>query len=462
MADNTAISLTNVSKVFKRYHRPIDRLKEILLPGKQRAQEFWALQNIHLEIAKGDTVGIVGLNGSGKSTLLQIIAKTLQPTTGDVQVTGRVSALLELGSGFNPEFTGRQNVFFNGRILGLSQAEIGSRFADIAVFADIGEFIDQPVKTYSSGMFVRLAFAVAINTDPDILIIDEALSVGDEAFQRKCFARIQDVQDQGATVLFVSHSAASILELCHSAVLIDSGEILLKGLPKEVVSSYQRYIYMPPDIRETARKRIKQSKNNTASTAFLETVSDLQYSSEPLIGDIGITCSGEKTKLSSQYYDPNFLPKSTVIYESSGAVINNTHINNAQGERVNILVMGETYTYQYSVKFHSHCTKVSFGMYIKTIRGVELGGATSHTDEEAIEALSSGDTVLVSFKFKCCLLPGVYFMNAGANGYKDNRYTFLHRRVDTAMFRVLDQPKLKANGIVNFQIDASTEICSAK
>jgi lipopolysaccharide transport system ATP-binding protein len=184
MGEEIAISLKNVSKCYKRYARPVDRLKEILLPGKSIAQEFWALRDINLEIPKGETLGIIGQNGSGKSTMLQIIAKTLTPTTGEVQVNGRVSALLELGSGFNPEFTGRQNVFFNGRLLGLSHEEIEDKFDEIAAFADIGDFIDQPVKTYSSGMFVRLAFAVAVSVNPDILIVDEALAVGDIYFSK--------------------------------------------------------------------------------------------------------------------------------------------------------------------------------------------------------------------------------------------------------------------------------------
>ena len=195
-----AICLKNVSKCFKRYARPVNRLKDLLLPGKSRADEFWALRNINLEVPKGQTLGIVGRNGSGKSTLLQIIVKTLTPTTGEVEVKGRVSALLELGSGFNPEFTGRQNVFFNGQLLGLSQKDIEAKFDRIAAFADIGDFIEQPIKTYSSGMFVRLAFAVATSVEPDILVVDEALSVGDEAFQRKCFARIHTIQERGGTI----------------------------------------------------------------------------------------------------------------------------------------------------------------------------------------------------------------------------------------------------------------------
>ncbi|NER53155.1 MAG: ABC transporter ATP-binding protein, partial [Symploca sp. SIO1A3] len=198
-----AISLKNISKCFKRYSRPIERLKEMLLPGKSRAELFWALRDINLELRKGQTVGIVGQNGSGKSTLLQIIAGTLTPTTGEVVVNGRVSALLELGSGFNPEFTGRQNVFFNGRLLGLSKREIEEKFDQIASFANIGDFIDQPVTTYSSGMYIRLAFAVAINVDPDILIIDEALSVGDAKFQLKCFLKLKELQEKGITILFV-------------------------------------------------------------------------------------------------------------------------------------------------------------------------------------------------------------------------------------------------------------------
>jgi len=218
-----AISLTNVSKCYKRYNRPLDRLKEIVLPGRSRAQEFWALRDINLEVAQGDTLGIVGQNGSGKSTLLQIIAGTLTPTTGEVWVNGRVSALLELGSGFNPEFTGRQNVFFNGQILGLSREEIAAKFDSIAAFADIGDFLDQPVKTYSSGMVVRLAFAVVANIDPTILIVDEALAVGDARFQARCMKRIRQLKEQGVTILFVSHDSASVKMLCTRAALMDYG-----------------------------------------------------------------------------------------------------------------------------------------------------------------------------------------------------------------------------------------------
>ncbi|MEA5597540.1 ABC transporter ATP-binding protein [Rivularia sp. UHCC 0363] len=249
MSEEIAISLKNISKCYKRYARPVDRLKEILLPGKSHAQEFWALKDVDLEVSKGETLGIIGQNGSGKSTLLQIIAGTLTPTTGDVFVNGRISALLELGSGFNPEFTGRQNVFFNGRILGLSQEEIAAKFEDIAAFAEIGEFIDRPVKTYSSGMFVRLAFAVAVNVNPEILIVDEALSVGDIYFQQKCFERIREFRDRGITLLFVSHDSGAIHKLCQKALLMESGKLILESKPKTVIDLYEAKLLKKRDLK---------------------------------------------------------------------------------------------------------------------------------------------------------------------------------------------------------------------
>lgn len=243
MEEEIVISLEEISKGFRRYSRPIDRLKELLWPGKSYTEDFWALHDVDLQVHRGETLGILGQNGSGKSTLLQIIAGTLQPTIGTVSVRGRVSALLELGSGFNPEFTGRQNVFFNGRILGLNQAEVEAKFEAIAAFADIGEFIDQPVKTYSSGMFVRLAFAVAIHVDPEILIVDEALSVGDGVFVHRCMAKIKEFQDSGGTILFVSHDVGAVTRLCSRSIWINAGKIMATGEPAAIARQYQAWMY---------------------------------------------------------------------------------------------------------------------------------------------------------------------------------------------------------------------------
>jgi lipopolysaccharide transport system ATP-binding protein len=272
-----AIVLNNISKCFKRYGKPIDRLKEALQPGKSRADEFWALRNVTLEIERGETYGIIGQNGSGKSTLLQIIAGTLTPTSGTRQVNGRISALLELGSGFNPEFTGRQNVFLNGQILGLSQMEIAHKFDDIAAFANIGQFIDQPVKSYSSGMMVRLAFAVAINVEPEILIVDEALSVGDVRFQARCMKRIRQLKDSGVTILFVSHDASSVKMLCNQALLLNHGEQVMQGKPNKVVDRYVAMLSAedPDSIAEELKAIANRQSDSPPPTASSEPLKDL-------------------------------------------------------------------------------------------------------------------------------------------------------------------------------------------
>lgn len=237
------IQADNLGKCYQVYDRPVDRLKQSFWRGrKQFYREFWALKDVFLEIKKGETVGIIGSNGSGKSTLLQIICGTLNPTEGEVTINGRVAALLELGAGFNPEFTGRENVYMNAAIMGLSTAEIDSRYDEIAAFANIGSFIEQPVKTYSSGMYVRLAFATAINVSPDILVVDEALAVGDARFQQKCMAKIRKFCQTG-TVIFVSHDTAAVTELCSRAIWIESGRIRLDGPPKFVVEKYLQFMY---------------------------------------------------------------------------------------------------------------------------------------------------------------------------------------------------------------------------
>jgi lipopolysaccharide transport system ATP-binding protein len=241
-----ALSVRALSKRYELYDRPVDRLLQTLWRGhRQFYREFWALRDVAFSLSPGQVLGVVGRNGSGKSTLLQLVAGTLSPTSGDVTITGPVAALLELGSGFNPEFTGRENVFLNGAILGLAHAEVRDRMPDILAFADIGEFVDHPVKTYSSGMALRLAFAVATAVAPRVLIVDEALAVGDEAFQRKCFARIEAIRETGAVVLFVSHSPQQVLELCDTALLLDHGEAIMQDEPRRVVAEYQRLLYAP-------------------------------------------------------------------------------------------------------------------------------------------------------------------------------------------------------------------------
>src|SRR3972149_3589824 len=238
-----AIEIENLTKIYRLYKSHKDRVKEIIsLNTKQYHHDFHALNHVSFSIKKGETVGIIGQNGSGKSTLLKIVCGVTRPTSGSVKVNGRISSLLELGAGFHPDFTGRENVFMNGALMGFSKEEMEKRLPEIEAFADIGEFIDQPVKSYSSGMYVRLAFAAAINVDPEILIIDEALSVGDVFFQTKCFAKFKEFKEKGVTILFVTHSLDLITTHCNSAVLIDKGIIIEKGNPRDVIDKYRMEI----------------------------------------------------------------------------------------------------------------------------------------------------------------------------------------------------------------------------
>lgn len=453
------ISLQNVSKCFKRYARPVDRLKELLLPGKSQGQEFWALRNLSLDIPKGQTLGIVGRNGSGKSTLLQIIVGTLTPTSGEVHINGRVAALLELGSGFNPEFTGRQNVFFNGQLMGLSHQEITEKFDEIAAFADIGDFIDHPVKTYSSGMFVRLAFAVATSVEPDILIVDEALSVGDEAFQRKCYSRIQSIRARGGTILFVSHSASAVIDICDAAILMDRGEKLLFHHPKFVLDKYHKLMYAPEEKVATLREEIRELQTVVSYDSFKQHISVIENKTV-----VDVTCETAPENVGEaeirEFLDPELVPSNTISYVPRGAKIINPHITMLDGTVVNNLVGRKEYIYTYSVAFVKPAEQVRFGMLIKTVSGLELGGASFTASSQEIYHIEPETIVIVKFRFKCLLTPGVYFLNAGVTGLVDGHFTFLSRHIDAAMFRVQPEVNSYSTGIVDLMIKPSLTINS--
>ncbi|SHO57575.1 ABC transporter ATP-binding protein [Vibrio quintilis] len=414
------ITVEQINKSFSLAASPWQRLRDTVWPQKS-GPRFQALKNISFIARSGETLGIVGHNGSGKSTLLQIISGVLSADSGHIQVEGRIAALLELGSGFNPEFTGRQNVYFNAQLLGLSQQQVDEKLADILAFADIGDFIEQPVKCYSSGMMLRLAFSVVMHIDPDILIVDEALAVGDDAFQRKCHAKLKQLQSRGVTLLFVSHSAGQVIELCDRAILLDHGELLMEGSPKDVVQQYHKLLHLHGPERNEYREMIQRGL--AQSKAAKDEAVD-----------------SRKERAASGTFDPSLQPASSVWYQSQGAQISDPHIENINQERVNLLTAGDDYDYVYRIHFDSEAFEVGAGMMIKTVSGFELAGGTSIRDHQLrIPYVAAGQKVEMRFRFTCQLPNGSYFLNCGCSALVEGERRFLHRGVDAAMFTVMEQ-----------------------
>lgn len=469
-----AIDVCQLGKCYRIYARPQDRLKQALVRGRrQYFREFWALRDVSLSIHRGETVGIMGRNGCGKSTLLQLISQTLQPSTGQVQIRGRIAALLELGAGFNPDFSGRDNVYINAAILGLPRAEIDARFREIVAFAELEDFIDQPVKTYSSGMYVRLAFAVAVSVDPDILVVDEALAVGDEAFQRKCYRRIEEIQHRGGTILFVSHAASAIVELCDRAVLLDQGELLLTGEPKAVVMRYHQLLYTPAEKTAEIRAQIRGLRSTPAtggppSQVHATAAETSAAASSPRPAGLGPRGpsrvlatdppSEDGPDAPQAGFDPHLLPKSTVAYASGGAWISHPQITTLDGRPVNLLVPQHDYHLRYRVRFDDAAYQVRFGTLLKTPLGVEISGmAYPDVRNQAIPVVERGTEVEVAFRFRCWLASGVYFANVGLMGVVGQRSVFLHRLEDALMFRVQQVNQQTSAGMVDLFLESQVQ-----
>jgi len=436
MSSDLVVRARDLSKCYPAYRHPSDPLWRLLLP--QRAPEpegVWAVRNVDLDVERGETVGLIGRNGCGKSTLLQMVCGTMQPTAGEIHVCGRVAALLELGAGFNRDFTGRENIHVNASLLGLSQPEIESRIDHVISFADIGQYIDRPVRFYSSGMFARLAFAVAIHVDPDVLVVDEILSVGDEAFQRKCFARIEEIRSTGAAILFVSHATNAVVELCDRALYMDGGEILFDGTAKDAVTHYHRVLYAPHDRAAELREELRSA----AQSGVPSPVPAAALQARP-------ARRRPKSAPSDDLFDPELVPKSTVVYDACGARISRPRLVNLEGRTVNCLNSRERYVFEYDVAFEETCFDVRLHMLLKLLSGLELGGGVFPAISEAGVDFECGSTQTMSFEFDCPLLPGVYFLNCGVTGNGGDQ---LHRIVDAIMFRVLPESKSTVFGIVN-------------
>lgn len=405
--ENYAIEVKNVSKVYKLYNKPFDRVKEALgITGRKQYVEHHALSDININIKKGECVGIIGTNGAGKSTLLKIITGVLSPSQGEIKVNGRISALLELGAGFNMEYSGIENIYLNGRMNGFTRAEVDSRLEDILAFADIGDFVHQPVKTYSSGMFVRLAFAVAINIEPEILIIDEALSVGDIFFQAKCFRKIEEFKNSGKTILFVSHSMGSIQKYCDRAVLLNKGKQIIDTTPKTAIDLFNKMTVM--------EEKGGQSEE------------DVQR--EP-----GTTGDSECWK-----QQMNINPKA-VEYGSEEAFIVDYCICNENGEITNTVHKGEEFTVRMKVHFNREIQEPIFAFTIKDIKGTELTGSNTLLGDKMLAAVYAGEDVVITFRQKMSLRCNDYLLALGCTGYKDGKFTIYHRLYDVCYIMVLSE-----------------------
>lgn len=401
MEKSVAIKVDHLSKVYKLYDRNRDRLKEALHIGKNiQSHEHYALNDVSLEVHTGETVGIIGTNGSGKSTILKIITGVLNPTAGDVTINGRISALLELGAGFNMEFTGIENIYLNGTMIGFSEEEIDAKLDSILEFADIGDFVNQKVKTYSSGMFVRLAFAVAINIDPEILIVDEALSVGDVFFQNKCYRKFEEFKKQGKTILFVSHDLSSISKYCDRVILLEHGKKLGEGEPKEIIDMYKKVLVGQLDLQADTNKSAKISE-------------------------------GKKWKDLMQL-NPNFDE-----YGSGLAEFEDYCAYDQSGTITNAIIKDEEFTVKVKVRFFETIQDPIFALSFKNMQGTEITGTNTMFEKITTGTPGPGDVYVVTFTQNMSLQGGEYLISLGCVGYREGEFTVYHRLYDVFNLTVI-------------------------
>lgn len=436
MTTNSAIAIRGISKKFRLFDSPKQRLYEALHPlRKQYHREFWALRDVSFSVAKGEIVGILGRNGSGKSTLLQIICAVMSATEGDVQVNGKIAALLELGAGFNPEFSGRENVILNGAIMGFSRPEMVRRMADIEAFADIGEFFDQPVKTYSSGMFVRVAFSAAIHVDPEILIVDEALSVGDASFQHRCFQRIRAFMEQGKTILIVSHNTDTLLRICHRGIVIDGGCVQHIGSIASAVDKYSELLYgllgekpQPPDRRSA---EIDPGVEDQQAGDTFPSLSSLRQGQEDKVSEKASYDDHEKRLGNGQV---RIVDYDIVVEGVPNPPVISSH------KDVELFV---------KLAFAERVDNVVLGFALLSIDGTYVYG--TH-----INALSQigGENIVVKIRWKSHLSGGEYFLSLGCHTVVNEEKCFLDVRRSFAKLKFADTP-----GVVGFvDLEMSQEV----
>lgn len=412
--DNKVIIVDGVKKLYKLYDKPMNRLKESLsITHKKYHTEHFALDKIDFSINKGECLGIIGTNGSGKSTLLKIITGVLNPTEGKVTVKGKISALLELGAGFNMEYTGIENIYLNGTMMGFTEKEMNEKLQDIIDFAEIGEFIYQPVKTYSSGMFARLAFAVAINVEPDILIVDEALSVGDIFFQAKCYKKFNEFKEAGKTIVFVSHDLSSVLKYCDRTLLIHQGKQIKLGKTSEVVDVFKKILVNQYDEQPEDETDTGDNKEETVSSRSVHSEVKTLWKEDLII-------------------NPNFND-----YGSKEAEIIDFAITDKSGRITNSIYKGEEFAIRMKVKFNEDIINPICAVTIKDLKGTEITGTNTMLEENNIEIGKKGQTVSVEFRQKMSLQGGQYLLSLGLTGYRLETFVVYNRLYDICNIEVL-------------------------
>lgn len=425
--EEIAIAVDHISKVYKLYDKPMDRMVEALgLTKKKKYREHFALSDVSFQVKKGECVGIIGTNGSGKSTILKIITGVLNPTGGTLTVNGRIQALLELGAGFNMEYTGIENIYLNGTMNGFTEQEIESRMQDILDFADIGDYVKQPVKTYSSGMFVRLAFSVAINIDPEILIVDEALSVGDVFFQAKCYHKFEEFKKMGKTIIFVSHDLSSVSKYCDRVVLLNQGVKLGEGSPKEMIDDYKRVL--------VGQYELPESKSESS-----------------LLNDEQIQVAVQK-KAAKQ--DTSKL----LEYGTKEAVIEQFYMTDDRGTESKSIIKGSQFTIHMKVRFMADLPAPIFAFSIKTVKGTEITGTNTMFEKAFLEPVKAGAVKDITFTQKMSLQGGEYLLSFGVTGYDGNDFQVYHRLYDALDLTVISDK----NTVGFYDMDSTVTVKEAE
>lgn len=438
-----AVAVKNLSKCYRIFDKPKDRLLQAFVRRKLY-REFWALRDVSFELGMGETVGVVGRNGSGKSTLLQLICGTLAPTSGEIVTRGRIAALLELGSGFNPDFTGRENVFLNAALLGLNSRQTEERLPEILAFAGIGDFIDQPVKCYSSGMAVRLAFAVQAHTDPQILIVDEALAVGDEMFQKKCHQHIKSLKNKGTSILLVTHSCPQIISQCDRAIALREGRLMVEGLPKKVTILYQRLINASEaEWIETISQETLENPQNEQANSKLS--SGEETTNEP---------NGHETQ-DPTWLDEKLTPSTTMVFPSEGARIEDILVLDSKGKTVNTLPHGSDFTLRIQYYSDEELTDITFGCLLSAVDGSKVSGQSFPEQGRAVASVGSERAWFIDYHFRGGLWPGVYFISAGI--YQPwERETAIHRVSDYKAIRIYATSRINRVGAADLSVNRPT------